>query len=53
MIINDDIVFYPKTFEWFAKTCEKGWVWNPKFSRQVDLQTVYDRNVDNIVGFCF
>ncbi len=23
MIINDDIVFHPKTFEWFAKTAEK------------------------------
>lgn len=23
MIINDDIVFHPKTFEWFGKTVEK------------------------------
>lgn len=53
MIINDDIVFYPKTFEWFAKTAEKMWVWCPKFSRKIDLNTVYDNNANNIVGFCF
>lgn len=53
MIINDDIIIYPWTFEKFKIFADKWQIWCPYFTRANDFDKVYTSNNDNIVGFCF